>query len=194
MATFLLHLCIWSSYSSTHWPDFPWRLHVLRCEETQASRGSRGCLVSSESQQKRACGENHMSMWQLTQLSFFYDRISKSIISVHLLTHECMGEVWRVQEKRNTWLYCVSIIVGAQRHVFQYKTVRKECQQLWFRMSWKGPQYMSYYPNHEWFILIVLWHITLEEFLLVTFVARLWFFVRECDALLNLQRQIGSRN
>ena len=135
MATFLLHLCIWSSYSSTHWPDFPWRLHVLRCEETQASRGSRGCLVSSESQQKRACGENHMSMWQLTQLSFFYDRISKSIISVHLLTHECMGEVWRVQEKRNTWLYCVSIIVGAQRHVFQYKTVRKECQQLWFRMG-----------------------------------------------------------
>ena len=48
--------------------------------------------------------------------------------------------------------------------------------------------------NHEWFILIVLWHITLEEFLLVTFVARLWFFVRECDALLNLQRRIGSRN
>ena len=63
-----------------------------------------------------------------------------------------------------------------------------------FRMSRKGPQYMSYYPNHEWFILIVLWHITLEEFLLVTFVARLQFFVRECDAHLNLQSRIGSRN
>ena len=53
---------------------------------------------------------------------------------------------------------------------------------------------MSYYPNHEWFILIVLWHITLEEFLLVTFVARLRFFVRECDGHLNLQSRIGYRN
>ena len=193
MATFLLHLCIWSSYSSTHWPDFPWRLHVLRCEETQASRGSRGCLVSSESHQNLPV-EKIICPCERTQLSFFYDRISKSIISVHLLTHECMGEVWRVQEKRKTWLYCVSIIVGAQRLVFQYKTVRKECQQLWFRMSWKGPQYMSCYPNHEWFILIVLWHITLEEFLLVTFVARLWFFVRECDTHCNLQSRIGSWN
>ena len=89
--------------------------------------GAVGAAWFLRSHNKNACVEKIICPCDRTQLSFFYDRISNLIINVHLLTYECMGEVWRAQEKRNRWLYCVFLILGAPRHVFRYKTVWKEC-------------------------------------------------------------------
>ena len=179
MATFLLPLCIWNSYSSTHWPGFPWRLHVLRCEETQASRGSRGCLVSSESQQKRACGENHMSMWQDTTITFLWQnqQVDYKCASFDPCMH---GR--SLENARDAWDMIVLCLYYSRRakacFPIQDSSERISAVVI-FRMSWKGPQYMSYYPNREWFILIMphyFGEILTCDFCcsLVVFRARMW--------------------
>ena len=78
------------------------------CDVKKPERhGAVGAAWFLRSHNKNAPVEKMICPCDRTQLSFFYDRISKLIKSVHLLTHECMGEVWRAQEKRNRWLYCV---------------------------------------------------------------------------------------